>query len=141
LAGKVKPDSRGRVDLGLGPLQSRVMDVLWSRGSWITVQGAREALNQNGTRQLAYSTIKTVLCILTERGFAKKRQRGRAYEYLAHRTRADFENAAIVQFIRPLAGRMALIVKLVEEVAVSNGDFAQIERVLAEKRRQREVGL
>ncbi len=122
------------VDIGLGPLQSRVMDVLWDAGSWITVRAACKVLNAHDAKPLAYSTIKTVLCILTERGFAEKRRIGRAYEYAARQTREECESAAVLEFVRPLSGRAALIAQLIEEASASGEDLTYVSQLIEERR-------
>lgn len=127
-----------RLDLGLGPLELRVMDVLWVRGGWLTVQDVCDEVNRKSPRQLAYSTIKTVLCHLTEKHYAKKRALGRAHEYMARATRTQAERAAVSDFVAPLVtdGR-GLIAHLVDEIAVSESALEELERLIEEKRRTR----
>lgn len=132
-----KPDGKGgRIDLGLGPLELRVMDVLWQRETWLTVQDVCGEVNRKSPRVLAYSTIKTVLCHLTEKRYAKKRTLGRAHEYTARKTRTQAERAAIADFIAPLmSGTQSLVAHLVDEIAESGTGLAQLERLIEERRR------
>lgn len=129
---------QGRLDIGLGPLELRVMDVLWVRDGWLTVQEVCDEVNRKSPRTLAYSTIKTVLCHLTEKRYAKKRALGRAHEYMARKSRADAERAAVSDFVAPLVsdGR-GLIAHLVDQIALSEDALDQIERLIEEKRRAR----
>lgn len=128
----------GRLDIGLGPLEVRAMDVLWIRGGWLTVQEVCDEVNRKSPRTLAYSTIKTVLCHLTEKQYAKKRALGRAHEYMACRSRAEAERAAVSDFVAPLVtdGR-GLIAHLVDKIAVSEDALDELERLIEEKRRSR----
>lgn len=129
---------RGRLDLGLGPLELRAMDVLWTHGGWLTVQEVCDEVNRKSPRQLAYSTIKTVLCHLTEKRYAKKRALGRAHEYMARTTRSDAERAALSDFVAPLVSdTRGLIAHLVDEIAVSDSALDELERLIEEKRRTR----
>lgn len=124
------------LDLGLGPLEARIMDVLWNETGWVRVQDVCDALNRNSSRKLAYSTVKTVLCILTEKRYLKKRMLGRAHEYIARSTRAQVEQAAVAQFIRPIVrGRPSLIAHLVGELAASDVAFMELERLIDERLR------
>lgn len=129
--------AEGRLDLGLGPLETRIMDVLWDEPEWSTVQDVCDALNHGATRQLSYSTIKTVMHNLTEKRYLKKRVVGRAHEYTPRSTRSDAERAAVAQFIRPMvAGRSSLIAHLVDEMAVSETALAQLDRLIDERLRK-----
>lgn len=130
--------AEGRLDLGLGPLEARIMDILWEAPGWATVQDVRDALNHGTARQLSYSTIKTVMHNLTEKRYLKKRVIGRAHEYTARSTRTDAERAAVAQFIRPMvAGRSSLIAHLVDELAVSETALAELDQLIDERLRKR----
>lgn len=128
----------GRLDLGLGPLEARIMDVLWDEPRWRTVQEVCDTLNASATRPLSYSTIKTVLCNLTGKRYLKKRVVGRAYEYVARFTRAEAERAVVAEFVRPMvSGRSpSLIANLVDEIAVSEDALVELERLIDERRKQ-----
>ena len=134
---KTNTNGDAPLNLGLGPLEARIMDVMWSETGWLRVQDVCDAVNWKAPRQLAYSTIKTVLCILTEKRYLKKRTLGRAHEYMARSTRAQAERAAVAQFIRPIVnGRPSLIAHLVDEIAVSESALAELERLIDEKARK-----
>ncbi|MYW93886.1 BlaI/MecI/CopY family transcriptional regulator [Amycolatopsis rubida] len=62
---------------GLGELESAAMDVLWRAGDPRTVREVLEALN----RDLAYTTVLTVLDHLHSKGWVEREKRSRAYCY------------------------------------------------------------
>jgi predicted transcriptional regulator len=64
----------------LGPLERRVMAVLWSRGPQ-TPREVVDLLNSESTRRLAYTTIMTVLVRLADKGYAERRREGRQFRY------------------------------------------------------------
>lgn len=66
----------------LGPLEQRVMTRLWAAGPQ-TVGDVLEALNGSAERQLAYTTVMTVLVRLHEKGFVTRQKDGRHYCYSA----------------------------------------------------------
>lgn len=107
------------------------MDVLWDCPGWLTVQEVRDALNRAASRRLAYSTVKTVLCHLNEKRFAKKRIPGRAHVYKARLTRVQAERAAVEGFLAPLASRShAVVAHLLQTIDVSDDDLTYLEELL-----------
>jgi predicted transcriptional regulator len=72
---------------GLGPLESRIMDVLWRRGSG-SVREVWEGFA--GERALAYTTVMTILSRLARKGLLERTLSGRAYVYTPRLTRESF---------------------------------------------------
>ena len=66
--------SAGR--LGVGPLESKVLDLLWSQGRAVTVRHVHSAFPE-----LAYTTLMTTLDRLYRKGILERRRRGRAFAY------------------------------------------------------------
>ena len=65
----------------IGPLQVRVMHHIWKHGP-STVQDVHDALNaQPGGKQLAYTTILTVMRNLARRKFLNQAADGRAHRF------------------------------------------------------------
>lgn len=64
----------------LGPLERRVMAQLWEHGAQ-TVGVVLEALNAEGGRVLAYTTVMTILVRLHEKGFLTREKEGRHFRY------------------------------------------------------------
>jgi predicted transcriptional regulator len=62
----------------LSPLENRVMNVLWDRGT-ATAEDVRTALASS--QPLKDSTVRTILRRLEEKGFAEHTARGRTYVY------------------------------------------------------------
>ena len=61
---------------GLGPLESRVLGLLWDHGRAATVRDVHGAVPE-----LAYTTIMTTLDRLYRKGVLIRQQRGRAFTY------------------------------------------------------------
>jgi predicted transcriptional regulator len=61
---------------GLGPLETRVLELLWSRGRPVTVRHALPAFPE-----LAYTTLMTTLDRLYRKGLLHRLRRGRAFAY------------------------------------------------------------
>ncbi|WP_239121165.1 BlaI/MecI/CopY family transcriptional regulator, partial [Planomonospora parontospora] len=64
---------------GLGELESTIMERLWSYRRPASVRDVVEDLRQD--REIAYTTVMTVMDKLHEKGLLKRRSAGRAYVY------------------------------------------------------------
>ncbi|MCW2785325.1 MAG: transcriptional repressor, CopY family [Marmoricola sp.] len=77
------------------------METLWAAGgSWYTVRDVHEALSE--TREIAYTTVMTVLDRMTRKELVEQQREGRAYRYRPTRDRgamtAEVMRAALVEF-------------------------------------------
>ena len=70
--------------LGRGELEARVMDVLWEHGAAMTPRDVHEVITTS-RRQLAYTTVMTILVRLWEKGMLEREPRGRAIRLPAGR--------------------------------------------------------
>src|ERR1017187_9828163 len=73
-----------------GPLEAAVMDVVWAAEAPVSVSDVMVAFSRR-KKSLAYSTIKTILTNLVDKGYLTKRADGRANVFTAKQSRADFE--------------------------------------------------
>ena len=62
-----------------GELEQQVMVLLWRAGEPLTVADVQELLARD--RDLAYTTVMTVLDRLAKKGLARRERRGRAWCY------------------------------------------------------------
>jgi len=123
--------------LALGPLEQRVMAVLWQhQAEWLVVSDVLAAMARP---QLSYSAVKTVLGNLVSKGHVRKRSRGRANEFTATQSRAGFEQAMMGDVVAPLLRqyRNPLLAHIVDGLE-SESQIAELERLLAQKRAQRD---
>lgn len=73
---------------GFGELESKIMDVLWSRAEPATV---REVLGElRRERSIAYTTVMTVLDNLHRKGWLQRALDSRAYRYEPTSTREQY---------------------------------------------------
>ena len=71
-----------------GELEATIMDVLWSRGTPLTV---REVLTTiSNERDLAYTTVMTVMDNLHRKGFLRREPDGRAFRYEPTQLREEY---------------------------------------------------
>ena len=78
----------------LGDLERVVMEQLWAADDALTVRAVHERLST--TRELAYTTVMTVLDRLAKKGLVTRERDGRAWRYLP----ADTREALTAQTMR-----------------------------------------
>jgi predicted transcriptional regulator len=128
----LRVDGQGNAS-ALGPLETRVMEEVWRHGDWISVSDLMPVFRS----KLAYSTIKTILNNLAEKGHLKKRTGGRANEFMAASTREAFDEKVVADLVKPLIShyRNPLLAHIVEQIDDDEG-IAHLARLLREKRRR-----
>jgi predicted transcriptional regulator len=106
----------------LGELERAVMEVLWDRGTPATVREVAEVLRD---RDLAYTTVMTVLDRLAGKGMVERERAGRAWSYRPAASREAFiaqlmldaldlagsRDAALVRFARSVSGTEAEVLR------------------------------
>ena len=75
------PEYRPR-KLTLGPLETEILEIVWDL-NLATVKNVHERILQDPSRELAYTSVTTVLQRLTQKGWLKCNKRGRAFSWQA----------------------------------------------------------
>lgn len=118
---------------GLGDLQRSVMDVLWAAETPVSVREVHTALAAE--RDLAYTTVMTVLVRLVEKGLADRELHGRAWLYHPARSREELTAEAMHSALGDGSGdRSAALVAFVEKVSAD--EAALLRQALADVERR-----
>jgi predicted transcriptional regulator len=83
-----------------GELEHAVMSILWSRPNALSVREVHDLLVVD--RDLAYTTVMTVLDRLAKKGLATRNLDGRAWLYRPARTQVDEFSAAVIDTLAKL---------------------------------------
>ena len=104
------------------------MKVVWELES-ATVRDVYEALLKR--RKVAYTTVMTMMNILEEKGYLKKKQADRAYLYRPAQPQRQVIGAMVKDFVNRVFNGSAepLLVHLVEEHGLSEKDLEEIARL------------
>jgi len=117
--------------LGLQELQ--IMKIVWDRGR-VTVRDVYEALRQR--RQVAYTTVMTMMNILDQKGFLKRVPgEDRAFVYEPARSRQTVMRATVNEFIDRVFGGSAhpLMLHLIEDKHLTEKDLDELRRAIRKK--------
>ena len=115
------------VERHLGELEAEIMRVMWPRGA-ATVREVLAALNAARERQIAYTTIMTVMGRLADKGLLRRRLIGKAHHYEVAQTEEQFLHAASRRLIRSLIDDFG-------DVALAEF-MAELEHVEPERRKR-----
>jgi BlaI family penicillinase repressor len=118
----------------LTPLELELMNVLWKTGpaNVQTVQGHIHG------RELAYTTVQTMLNVLHRKGKVKRRLKDRAYVYRPILSRKKAVTQAVGDMLDRFFGGSAdsLVLNLVETRHLTPEKLAQIQELLARPREE-----
>ncbi|MGO9470624.1 MAG: BlaI/MecI/CopY family transcriptional regulator [Isosphaeraceae bacterium] len=114
-----------------------VMHVFWNRGN-STVGDVRDALAAAGLDR-AYTTVATLVRILADKGFLVQTNQERPFGYRPSRTYEDVSRKLLGELLdRVFRGsREQLLVRLMEQKALTPKERAWLEDVLREKEKRR----
>ncbi len=115
----------------LTPLELEIMDVLWETGP-ANVQSVQQHLE----RELAYTTVQTMLNILHRKGKVKRTLKDRAYFYKPVVSRSQVVGQHLSDIVDRLFGGSAesLVMSLVETKHLTPRKLARLQKLLEETR-------
>lgn len=113
----------------LTPLELEIMHVLWDTGP-ANVQTVQQHLK----RELAYTTVQTMLNILHRKGKVKRTLKDRAYFYKPAVSRSHVTGQHISDIVDRLFGGSAesLVMSLVETKHLTRQKLAHLQKLLEE---------
>ena len=112
-----------------------VMHAFWQAGE-TTAADMREALAKEG-RDLAYTTVATLVRILCDKGFLVQTNDERPFKFKPARSFDDVSGNLVWDLVERLFGgkREQLLVRLLEEKKLTAKERATIEEILKEQKK------
>lgn len=119
-----KPISEGELE---------VLEALWDLGP-ATVRRTRGRLREGG-RRWAYTTVKTLLDRLEEKGYVRRDASDRAHVFEAAVSREDLARRGVRELIERICGGSPapLVRALVDDVRLSEDEARELRRLLDER--------
>lgn len=111
-----------------------VMHVFWGHGP-STVAEVRDRLADSG-RNLAYTTVATLVRILSEKGFLEQTNTERPFLYRPIRSFEDVSGSLLGDLVERVfrGSREQLLVRLLEEERLTETEREMLEAILREKK-------
>ena len=97
-----------------GDLEAAIMDAVWAAGAPVRVREVAERLNRD--RPLAFNTVQTVMEILFRKGWLARSKDGRAYLYVAGRTRDEYAAGLLAEALSAAEDPAATLIRLVSDL-------------------------
>lgn len=112
------------------PLELEIMQVLWETGS-ATCQTVQRQLK----RELAYTTVQTMLTVLHRKGRVKRTLKDKAYVYKPVVSQKKFTGHAVRDLIDRLFGGSAegLVLNLLQEKHLTPDRLAKLHQLVEEE--------
>ncbi len=114
------------------PLELEIMQVLWETGP-ATVQTVQRGLK----RELAYTTVQTMLTVLDRKNKVKRVLKDKAHVYKPAVSRTKFTGHAVREFIDRMFGGSAegLVMNLVQEKHLTPEKLAELHKLIEQEER------
>lgn len=135
--GSIWYSMRTERDTRLGELEATVMGLLWERDE-ASVRDIQRALRPQ--RELAYTTVLTVLSRLHDKGLVERRKDGRAHVYSAASPQAEVSAPILESVVRTLFGgsRSRAIAQLLRgDEEIPDQELRRLEELIRERREGR----
>ena len=117
----------------LGELEAAVMDAIWRSDKPVSVRAVYERLARE--RDLAYTTIMTVMERLWRKSILTRTREGKAYLYSARRTRPEFAAALMKDVLRWARDPEGVLVRFVDDLRPNEAE--ELRRLIAGRRPRR----
>ncbi|TCM44932.1 BlaI/MecI/CopY family transcriptional regulator [Kribbella sp. VKM Ac-2568] len=105
---------------GFGDLEAAVMDRLWSRDDPATVREVLDDLRR--VRELAYTTVMTVMDNLHRKGWLSRQLDGRAYRYRPESTRPEYCARLMRQALDGSGDNARTLLRFVEQMSPADAE-------------------
>ena len=122
----------------LTPLELKIMNVLWEAGP-----ADVRAVQGNLDRELAYTTVQTMLNILHRKGKVRRRLKDRAYFYSPAVSRTQVARQTVGDLVERLFGGSAesLVMSLVETKHLTREKLAELKEMVEKaEEKERDAG-
>jgi predicted transcriptional regulator len=109
-----------------------MMNVIWRIGPCSVAQ-VQEQLSPR--RELAYTSVSTIVRILEQKGYAASKKEGRGHVYQASVSKEEYQQMSLKQLVRNVfdGAPSTLVRRLFETETLSSADLAEIKTLLRRK--------
>ncbi len=123
----------------LGELEAEIMEIVWARRE-VTVRQVHHKLESK--REIAYTTVMTVMSRLAEKGLLRQIRSGMAFVYQPAYCKEEFMERSVRKVLRELVQDFSApaIHQFVESVHETQPDkMAELAQLVESKRRKKNV--
>lgn len=113
----------------LGPLESEILRLVWEAGETSVDEVHRPLAS---SREIAYTTVQTVMTRLAQRGLLERRRAGRAHLYRATVPREELAGSTLKEMVQRFFGgrRLSAVSFLLGAERLSEEEVAELKRLV-----------
>ncbi len=123
---------RAKIDKLLTEVELELMNVIWELGD-CTVKDVQNALPES--RDLAYTSVATIMKILEQKGALKSQKLDRAHTYHAVLSRLEYEAVTLRHLTANVfrGDRSSLVMRLLDDSDLSQKELQDIKALLNQR--------
>ena len=125
-------DDIGGLVRGFGDLEAAIMDRMWARENPATVRDMLEDLRSQ--REIAYTTVMTVMDNLYRKGWLARELEGRAYRYEPVHSRQEYSALLMQEALEASMDADATLIHFL--ASMSEEDSEALRRAIRRRRRR-----
>jgi predicted transcriptional regulator len=121
-----------KVEKPLTEVELEMMNLVWSLGE-CTVKDVQTSLPK--VRDLAYTSVATIMKILEQKGFLKSRANEKAHSYRPVISKSDYESVSLKHLAKSLfhGDPSSMVMRLLDDAKLSTEELRQIKKLLDER--------
>jgi predicted transcriptional regulator len=121
------------------PAELQILKVLWQRGHRSTVRDVFEVVNRDPRQRRAYTSVMSLLNVMTEKGLLTRSPHGRAFVYEPVASREQTLGALLGETLKRVYDGSAsqLVAHLLDQSQLSLDELDQIRTLLDEYQRRK----
>lgn len=114
-------------------LELEILKTLWEQGS-LSGREVRDSLAKH-SRELAYTSVMTIMGIMADKGYLRRKKQGNGYIYTARITEHSTKKKMMGDMVKRLfsGSAAAAMVNLLESTNVSPDELKQLRQLIQEK--------
>jgi predicted transcriptional regulator len=116
----------------LTPTELEMMNVIWRIGPCSVAQVLEQLSAQ---RELAYTSVSTIVRILEQKGFVKSQREGRGHVYEAVVSKEAYQSMSVTHLVRNVfdGAPSVLVRSLLDSESLSDGELTAIKALLRKR--------
>ncbi|MGP4025550.1 BlaI/MecI/CopY family transcriptional regulator [Actinomadura sp. 3N407] len=111
---------------GFGELEAAIMDRVWAADEPVRVRHVVDDLQRS--REIAYTTVQTVMEILYRKGWLAREKQGKAHYYWAAASREDYTAGLVEEALATTTDRASALVRLIGRM--DSAEVAELRRAI-----------
>lgn len=121
-----------RLDRPLTEVELELMQIIWQLGE-CTIRDVHDALQKS--RDLAYTSVATMIKILEQKGALKSHKKDRAHLFAPKISKAEYESASLHHLSENVfhGNTTSMVMRLIDDGELTSDELLSLKKLLDEK--------